>query len=132
MLEYMDPGKIEAKKHLIWLSLMNIQLCASWATCTHDYFPFPAALESNLELEEEIEKVNLKTSEIKSRNDGLLNGEGMFSCFPNPTHIDKNSRNLNPIETISDDPATDGLTTRPLTPIEDFIISEQPAARVTP
>ncbi|KGO75964.1 hypothetical protein PITC_073400 [Penicillium italicum] len=68
-----------------------------------DYCPFPAAPDSNLEIEEQIKKFNLKTSGKKSHNEGLLDGE----------------------ETISDHPATDGLKTRPLTPIEDFMILEQ-------
>ncbi|KAI3110834.1 hypothetical protein CBS147330_9925 [Penicillium roqueforti] len=92
-----------------------------------DYCPFPAAPDSNLEIEEQIKKFNLKTTGKESFNKGLLDGEGMFSVFLDPAHIAKTLRNLNPIETISDHPAIDGLNTRPLTPIEEFMIPEQPA-----
>ena len=77
-----------------------------------DYCPLPAASDSNLEIEEQIKKFNLKSSGQESFNKGLLDGEGKFSLFLDPTHIVKISRNLNPIETISDHPAIDGLNTR--------------------
>ncbi|CAI7663684.1 unnamed protein product [Penicillium crustosum] len=92
-----------------------------------DYCPFPAAPDSNLEIEEQAKKFNLKTTGKESFNKGLLDGEGMFSVFLDLAHITKILRNLNPIETIPDHPAIDGLNTRPLTPIEDLMIPERPA-----
>lgn len=89
-----------------------------------DYCPFPAAPDSNLEIDEQIKKFNLKPSGKKSHNERLLDGEGMFQLSLDPTHR-QNLTQSELIENISDHPATDGLNTRPLTPIEDFMILEQ-------
>ncbi|QKX60773.1 uncharacterized protein TRUGW13939_07919 [Talaromyces rugulosus] len=66
-----------------------------------DYCPFPTSPKSSTELQKIAEEAKHDTSEEKE------------------TCID---------ETITSDLGTDGLTTRPLTPIEDFVISELPLA----